>query len=325
MPKISIIVPIYNVERYIHRCIESILNQNFCDFELILVNDGSPDQCGDICDEYALKDNRIKVIHKNNGGLSSARNAGIDIAKGKYIGFIDSDDWIEPDMYEILYQNIKKYNADISMCKYKTEKNDLISIYNTPLQEEVLVVNTEQAIQAMVDNVLFDLTQFACDKLYKRELFEGIRYPEGKLYEDVATTYKLIDKCNVFVYNNSTKYHYSLNSNSISQRKFDHSQLDILETRQELYRFIRNNYPKAIQGALCQYISANVSIVNKLILSDYMDKKVYKDCREIIRKYILVYLKAHGVKKRQKLYASFIYLCPYFIVVLFSSLIKTRN
>lgn len=117
MPKISIIVPIYNVEKYIEKCIQSILNQTFSDFELILVNDGSTDSCGEICDKYKKLDDRIIVIHKVNGGLSSARNAGIDIARGEYIGFIDSDDYIHEKMYEILYNNAITYNSDIVICK----------------------------------------------------------------------------------------------------------------------------------------------------------------------------------------------------------------
>ena len=115
-PKISIIVPVYKVEKYIHKCIDSILNQTFKDFELILVDDGSPDNCGKICDEYAKKDSRVIVIHKENGGLSSARNSGLDIARGDYIGFVDSDDYIENDMYELLYNLCEENNCDISSC-----------------------------------------------------------------------------------------------------------------------------------------------------------------------------------------------------------------
>lgn len=117
-PKISIIVPVYKAEPYLRKCIDSILNQTFKDFELILVDDGSPDRCGEICDEYALKDSRIKIIHKENSGRSSARNVGLDIAQGEYIGFVDSDDWIEPDMYEVLYSKAKIESADIIALNY---------------------------------------------------------------------------------------------------------------------------------------------------------------------------------------------------------------
>ena len=119
MSEISIIVPVYNVDQYLENCIESILNQTFKDYELILIDDGSTDKSGEICDKYEKKDNRIKVIHKYNGGLSSARNAGLDLACGKYIGFVDSDDSIHPEMYEILYDLQQIYNADISVCSFK--------------------------------------------------------------------------------------------------------------------------------------------------------------------------------------------------------------
>ncbi|HDT8053597.1 TPA: glycosyltransferase, partial [Enterococcus faecalis] len=116
MPKISIIVPVYNVEKYLEKCVRSILAQTFTDFELILVDDGSPDSSGAMCDQFAEQDQRVKVIHKENGGLSDARNAGIEIATGEYLGFVDSDDYIADDMYELLYTNIVKEDADLSIC-----------------------------------------------------------------------------------------------------------------------------------------------------------------------------------------------------------------
>ena len=124
MPKVSIIVPVYKVGPYLAKCIDSILSQTLTDFELILVDDGSPDSCGEICDGYAKKDERIKVIHKQNGGLSSARNAGLDIAKGEYIGFVDSDDYIEHDMYEFLYKNSVQYDTDIACCGIRHHYGD---------------------------------------------------------------------------------------------------------------------------------------------------------------------------------------------------------
>src|SRR5690348_8514297 len=127
-PKISIIVPIYDVQKYLFKCIDSILAQTFTDYELILVNDGSPDSCGEICNEFAKKDKRIKVIHKKNGGLSSARNAGLEIAKGEYIGFIDSDDFIHNKMYEILYQNALFHSSDIIICDFlKVNEGEVVN------------------------------------------------------------------------------------------------------------------------------------------------------------------------------------------------------
>jgi len=322
---ISIIVPVYKVERYINRCIDSILSQTYKEIEIILVNDGSPDNCGVICGEYAKKDNRIRVIHKENGGLSSARNTGIDLAQGDYIGFVDSDDWIEVDMYEMLYKNAISYNADISMCNYKAEKHDQDFIYKSPTIDDVIILNKEQAMQTLVDNKLFELTQFACDKLYKRSLFENIRYPEGKLYEDVATTYKLINKCEKFLYCPSIKYHYTQNPNGITLKKFDINQIDFLEAKLDLYKFFKKNYPDFLDAALCQYTSANISIIKNMFRSNYKNKKIYKECRRIVCENIYLYLKADWVKNKMKFYATLIFLVPSFLYILITFLKSIRD
>ena len=182
-PVISIIVPVYKVEKQLNKCIESILNQTFKDYELILVDDGSPDNCGHICDEYEKKDSRIKVIHKKNGGLSDARNAGLDIALGKYIGFVDSDDIIHPQMYEKLYNCINKSNLDIVQCKFKRFKSiEEININISDSELNFKEYNSQDAIIDLIDNNKINVN--AWNKLYKRELFQNERYPKGKIHED---------------------------------------------------------------------------------------------------------------------------------------------
>lgn len=210
-PEISIIVPVYKVEKYLSKCVDSILAQTFTDFELILVDDGSPDSCGKICDEYALKDSRIKVIHKENGGLSDARNAGIAVAKGEYLGFVDSDDYIAPDMYELLYRLIRENDADISICDAvlvdeETEVNYVDS-------EKKYILERESALKEMIFKRLFAVN--AWNKLYKKELFSDTLYPKGMLYEDLAITYKLIDKTKRLVYIPAKKYAYVQRKGSI--------------------------------------------------------------------------------------------------------------
>ena len=191
MKKISVIVPIYKVEKYIHRCIDSIINQTYKNLEIILVDDGSPDSCPRICDEYAKKDKRIKVIHKENGGLSDARNKGVDIATGDYIAFVDSDDYIHPNMYEVLIYELEKNNSDIALCKYKIvyEKSKIKTEIDGKF--EVYSLNNLQALDSMYgkDGVDFIV---AWNKLYKKDLFNKIRYPVGKIHEDEYTTYKLL-------------------------------------------------------------------------------------------------------------------------------------
>lgn len=208
---ISIIVPIYKVESYIEKCIDSILNQTFTDFELILVDDGSPDRCPQICDEYAKKDGRIKVLHKENGGLSDARNAGIEIATGKYIAFVDSDDYVAPDMYEKLYKLIESNDCDMAICRAVIVKEQEEPVYEDA--ESVQVMDGDTANYQMIYKRLFGVN--AWNKLYKRELFNNIRFPKGLLYEDMATAYAFIGECNKIVYSPMKKYAYMQRSGSI--------------------------------------------------------------------------------------------------------------
>lgn len=210
-PVISIVVPVYKVEAYLEKCVNSILNQTFTDFELILVDDGSTDNCPSMCDEYAKKDARIKVIHKANGGLSDARNAGIDIAKGTYIGFVDSDDYVAPDMYECLYNLIDENKCDMAICQAVIVGEGEQAVYEN--SDKVYVFDKEQALHQMICKRLFSVN--AWNKLYKKELFQNIRFPKGMLYEDLATTYKLISISERVVYSPMKKYAYLQRQGSI--------------------------------------------------------------------------------------------------------------
>lgn len=193
---ISIIVPIYNVEKYLPRCIGSILNQNFEEFELILVNDGSTDNSGKICDIYAKKDKRIKVIHKKNGGVSSARNSGIRAATGEYIGFVDPDDYIDKNMYTNLYELCEENNCDIGICKLGREIDGNLLNYNR--EEKILELNKIEAMKELFKGELYRFS--LCNKIYKRKCFKDVIFPEGRIHEDLATTYKLFANSNKAIY-----------------------------------------------------------------------------------------------------------------------------
>ena len=237
---ISIIVPIYNVEEQLEICINSILNQTFSNFELILVNDGSPDNCGKICDEYQKKDNRIKVIHKENGGLSAARNSGIEIATGKYIAFVDSDDIIHPRMYEILFECINKSNSDIVQCKFKKFKSldevkDDLDNYNGYFKK----YDNKTAIMDMIDNN--DINVNSWNKLYKSELFETLRFPKGKIHEDEFLTYKLLYNSRKITYVDEELYYYYQNDNGIMNGSSILKRLDRIEALEERSRFFLEN------------------------------------------------------------------------------------
>lgn len=209
---ISIIVPVYNVEKYLGKCLDTIINQTYKNIEILVVNDGSTDDSDKILKEYYKKDKRIRIINKKNGGLSSARNKGIDKASGKYLSFIDSDDYIENDMIETLYKTIFKEEADISICEF-IEEDEMNPKQVTQQQEVINIYNKDEAIKELILDK--KITNHAWNKLYKKDLFENIRYPEGRNMEDIATTYKLFLKSNKIVKTNQIKYHYIQRSNSI--------------------------------------------------------------------------------------------------------------
>lgn len=243
-PIISIIVPIYKVEKYLEHCVNSILNQTIKDIEVILVDDGSPDTCGEICDRLATEDDRIKVIHKPNGGLSDARNKGIDIAQGKYIGLVDSDDYIAPQMYEKLLKAIEENDADASMC-YACNVYDDDMEYRSCKEGTTEVFEGEGILDALYGK---KLNNFAWNKLYKRELFDSIRYPFGKIYEDLFTTYKIFGKCNRVALDSSQMYYYRIRRDSIMGKARKVINTDKFEAFSEIMEYTKGMkvQPKAV-------------------------------------------------------------------------------
>ena len=183
-PLISVIIPVYKVEEYLPTCIKSVINQTYKNLEIILVDDGSPDNCGVMCDEFAEKDKRIKVIHQKNNGLSSARNVGIDVATGEYIGFVDSDDYIEPDMYAAMMDYMQKNKLDIVCCDTKIIKGTKVKF--RPIYKENRLWGGTEALNEILVGAI---DNSACNKLYKRECIGKYRFPIGRRYEDVATVY----------------------------------------------------------------------------------------------------------------------------------------
>lgn len=223
-PLISIIVPCYKVELYLPKCVDSILNQTYTNLEIIIVDDGSPDRCGEICDAYAQKDCRIKVIHKENGGLSDARNVAIDRASGEYIIFIDSDDCVTADYVETLYRLAEKYQCKIGVAWLRTFHEGCIPSTNQPRYFE-RVFDRLEGIERMFYQELFDTAAWC--KIYHRTLFEtGIRYPFGLIYEDLPTTYLLFLQADKIAFCNRIVYNYLLRKNSIEGQPFNVKKLD---------------------------------------------------------------------------------------------------
>lgn len=227
---ISVIIPVYKVEKYINRCVESVLVQNYHNIEVILVDDGSPDNCGIICDKYAEKDSRIKVIHKKNGGLSDARNAGLDIATGHYICFIDSDDYIEKDMLKDMYDNIVRTGADITICNYCAVDNEghkqweSENISDGEWTEKEFWKNFYDAFEGM-----YYYYVVAWNKLYSRKIFEKTRYCVGKKYEDNWILYDVISQCDKISVLNKAYYYYIQRQDSIMAMSYSKKDLSIPE------------------------------------------------------------------------------------------------
>ena len=287
--KISVIIPIYKVEKYLDKCVESVVNQTYKNLEIILVDDGSPDNCPKMCDEWAKKDNRIKVIHKPNGGLSDARNAGLDNMTGKYVTFLDSDDYLDSAFCKTLYDLIKKYNADFAAAFLKWFSDDP----NEPMPSDVYL-NAEYVEkyveEDLVPSYLFkkEIPNFVSSgsKLYKKEIFNDIRFDYGKLHEDAFILPKILLNTKSFVYTNKLLYNYYQRSTSIMHTRKDKSYQDVHEANLFRVDFVLKHFPKYTQEAInwvlwqtrYYYRRMNKKIVSKKVRKEWIQtyKKYYK-------------------------------------------------
>ena len=264
--KISVIVPVYNVEQYLERCVDSIINQTYKNLEIILVNDGSTDNSGQLCDELARKDDRIRVVHKKNGGLSDARNVGID-----------------EDMYEVLMNNLKDANADLSMCGH-------YDVYNNVPEAQVADKKTwelspQEAIKMVMEAKILSVT--AVNKLYKKSLFSEFKFEIGKIAEDAFIMIKLLDKCNKIVATNEKKYYYVHRENSITTQKFSLKFLNVIEAYEQNKEIIIKKYPELKEVAQMRMNWAYFYVLDRLLLDkEYNDKKLENK--------LISYLKDHS-------------------------------
>ena len=281
---ISVIIPIYKVEKYLKKCIDSVINQTYKNLEIILVNDGSPDSCREICEEYENKDNRIVIINKENGGLSDARNAGIDIAKGKYIAFIDSDDYVSNDYIEYMYNLILKYSSKMSICRVKEVWT------NAKLEEIVNDVELKSELLSPKEtfyNLLFDKGVEVCAyaKLYEKDLFDDTRFPKGKVYEDTAIMYKIIKKAKKIAYGNKYCYYYVAREGSISKHpEFNENEKDYIEHTFKMLDFIEKRYPD-LKSAIHRFdVYARFRILKMLIFTKPRNREMEKEYVKEIKK-----------------------------------------
>lgn len=287
---VSVIVPMYNVEKYVEQCIESIIHQTYQDLEIILVDDGSPDQSGEIAERYRLLDQRISVFHKENGGLSDARNYGIEMAHGQYITFVDSDDFLLPDMIERLVNAAEDEQADLVECKNCRcrEEDDISHIHTNNYHNSKRVFTGNDKMEKFLDP--HDVKTTAWAKLYSNSLFDTVRYPKGKYHEDVFTTYKLVHLAVKVVSLDYIGYVYRSSSNSITTAAFNPRRLDAIEGKIEQAKFIYKEYPQFRRLANAGIVYACNSCIKSMALSKYKNKETENYIQKIYRKFSKDYL-----------------------------------
>lgn len=234
---ISIIVPVFDVEQYLPRCIESIISQSYENIEILLIDDGSQDRCGEICEEYARKDRRIRVFHTENRGLSSARNLGLQEAKGEYLGFVDSDDWIEKDMYEFLLRKIRTTGADICTCVYWGESETSSKQFH---YKDALFSGKESLVALIHGKI----ENYAWNKLYRMELFEGVSFPVGRYYEDVDTICKVLNNSSKVAVFDAPKYHYRRRNDSITNSHSGKNMFDYADACLQRLDYLKEQQPQ---------------------------------------------------------------------------------
>lgn len=276
MSKISIIVPVYNVEAYLQRCINSILNQTFEDFDLVLIDDGSPDLCGSICDQYAAIDSHVHVIHQKNAGLSAARNTGIEWAlsnsNSEWITFIDSDDWVHHRYLESLHNAALRYNTSISMCWLVRTSGEEAC----PTSFDATLRNTEDAYTLNGKTI----AAFACGRLFRKELFLNCRFPEGKLWEDLCIVHKIMFQFSQIAVIEQPLYNYYRNPDSTIMQKWSDRRKDIfIAYEEELFPFFKNAYPSVYRLAQSGYYAELTTSIDKANHDGYPN-----DAKELKRK-----------------------------------------
>lgn len=270
---ISVIIPVYDVEAYLKECIQSVIDQTYENLEIILVDDGSTDASGNICDDYAKKDKRIKVIHKLNGGLSDARNVGLDMCKGDYISFIDSDDIVNTHYIEYLYTNIVKNKSDIASTNLYSFKN----FANVKVDDKYnsATYATIETVKKMLNVV--EISSCACAKLYKRELFEEIRFPVGRLYEDYLTIYRILAMTQTVTLLDNKMYYYRQREGSIMRYVCSEKTVTLVDAAEEVCNFILNTWPKLDVEAYSDEVTQCLKCLQKILNYDQNSFLTYQN------------------------------------------------
>lgn len=300
LPLISIIVPIYKVEKYLPECIESILSQTYKNIEIILVDDGSPDNCGKICDKYKKRDNRIVVIHKENGGLSDARNAGLAIAKGAYLNFVDSDDRLPKNSIERLYQMATEFQAQMVIAGFERFKDETGEVFfSTDSGGEKTTVMTK--LEAMEDFFRDGCQAWAV--LYEKRIHEGIYFPKGEINEDEAIVFRLYDRCETIVVTNAVVYSYRNREDSITTTSFSEKKLVAIEHYRNNYLWLKENYPQLSEKAWTRYFCGVMWALNNMTADTKKFSALISEFRILLKIMMRNSLWGRNLPKKEKLRA----------------------
>lgn len=293
MAKVSVIVPVYNIERYIERCIHSILNQSYTEFEIIIVDDGSTDDSGAKCDHLSKIDDRIRVIHQENKGLSAARNRGMREARGEYICFVDGDDAVSAAYLDILIRQIEQGHSEIAACARTDVYDDILPYDAAEYDYSVITFNKDKALEHLIKNDMLHSTVW--DKVFKREVIEDIVFREGKLHEDEFFTWKVLQNCHRISVVSAPLYYYAHREGSIMET-FSKGRLDVLEARYERHAFVVQNYPRLVAQSKRSIELPCILLMQKLLRIG--DRALLKECAPVLKEY---YKKCHltAVEKKQ--------------------------
>lgn len=285
---VSIIVPVYNIEQYIERCIRSILSQTYNQIEVILIDDGSKDKSGDICDKYAQEDSRVRVFHKENGGVSSARNLGLKEAHGRYIGFVDGDDYISSEMYQKLIELIEKYDADISIVGFANESSDGKFQRYCETEGEILLSQHEQ-MECLLKNKYFSCS--CCDKLFKKELVTGLQLDETITnYEDLKFCFEAMGRSEKAVFISEPYYYYCSNNDSATTSRFNKKKMSMIDVWDGIIIEVEDKYPKLVKCARTEYVRNNLMCAHFAALDEYLDSEDISRIRSNIKKNVISYV-----------------------------------
>ena len=275
-PKVSIVVPVYNVEKYLDKCIQSLIGQTLKEIEIILVDDGSTDKSGKMCDEWAQKDSRIRVVHKQNGGLSDARNVGVSVASANYVGFVDSDDYVEPTMFGLLYRNARDDNAEISICGvYSCYANQTI----VPEDRGHFVLSAEEAIRDMLSGNRVRV--WVPVKLYLRSILLAVPFPRGRVYEDAFVSVELFLKAKTVSLDLSPQYYYCHHGGTITSESFSKKSMDIVDAYEHCYQVVRENHLNADEEARFRLYWSRFVVLDKMLLDTR--KIEFPEQKEVIK------------------------------------------